>query len=521
MNMHIDPSTYQDLIESLTIGSSVAEKDEFLESAKIETPVLDDLLADKVDLVLGTKGSGKTSLFRLLSDANEVLLAKGNIHIITGVEPQGDPVFNQFHKQFEKFSTLDFENFWKIYFVNLIYNEFIINPQFDAVISKCTAEVNAFILESSKLGMPQFKKKTNIKDLVFKTLDAIKPKRIKASINYDSKNPTLFGPTAEIEFKDNSANDSIESETPIYINKIGEIIDKILSKTEIKIWILLDRLDVVFEHGSELEFIGLRGLLKAYESFQVKAGKTSPSLRIKIFLRDDIFEFLTSPEEYKKISTYKGGKLPALTHITARATRTPLNWTKDQIQQLILKRIFLSPVLKAYFRVSASDLDKQSERNKIWDQVFGEKIEPGQKKPDSLSWVYVRLSDARGIVTPRSAIDFLIGVTEEQKKLFSLNKVQQNKLFDNQNAIKHGIVTASNEKYTQETKNEYPKIIPVIESLRNKPAQFTKAELTKYLGKDAPNLIPELMRIGVLSKTGNNYKVAFIFRSALKVHPQF
>jgi len=53
------------LLEGLDLGSSVAENDNLLEIARIETSAFMDVMDDRVDLVPGTKGSGKSSLFRI------------------------------------------------------------------------------------------------------------------------------------------------------------------------------------------------------------------------------------------------------------------------------------------------------------------------------------------------------------------------------------------------------------------------------------------------------------------------
>jgi hypothetical protein len=58
-----------DLLKTLDLGSGVAETDDLLEAARIETSVFEDLLHDKVDLVPGTKGSGKTALYRMFVDS--------------------------------------------------------------------------------------------------------------------------------------------------------------------------------------------------------------------------------------------------------------------------------------------------------------------------------------------------------------------------------------------------------------------------------------------------------------------
>jgi hypothetical protein len=57
-----------DLLARLDLGSTVAESDNLLETARVETSVFDDLLADRVDLIPGTKGSGKTALYRMFVD---------------------------------------------------------------------------------------------------------------------------------------------------------------------------------------------------------------------------------------------------------------------------------------------------------------------------------------------------------------------------------------------------------------------------------------------------------------------
>lgn len=52
------------ILEGLDLGSSVAETDELLFTARVETSAFSDMIRDKVDLVPGTKGSGKSALFR-------------------------------------------------------------------------------------------------------------------------------------------------------------------------------------------------------------------------------------------------------------------------------------------------------------------------------------------------------------------------------------------------------------------------------------------------------------------------
>ena len=53
--------TYQDLIAALDFGGMTAEADELLSKARVDNPAFSELLEDRVDLVIGCKGSGKTA----------------------------------------------------------------------------------------------------------------------------------------------------------------------------------------------------------------------------------------------------------------------------------------------------------------------------------------------------------------------------------------------------------------------------------------------------------------------------
>lgn len=76
------------LLKDIDFGSSVAETDGLLEAARVETSVFADLLADRVDLVPGTKGSGKSALYRIFVDfLPGYLVQQRRIVIAHGVQP--------------------------------------------------------------------------------------------------------------------------------------------------------------------------------------------------------------------------------------------------------------------------------------------------------------------------------------------------------------------------------------------------------------------------------------------------
>ena len=110
---------------------------------------------------------------------------------------------------------------------------------------------------------------------------------------------------------------------PLYVNDIKQKLESVLEKTGLSLWLMVDRLDEIFPRRSDLERTALRGILRASRYF------SSDSIRVKIFLRDDMFEqIVRNPDGFT-----------ALTHITARQADT-LRWTDDQILAMVVKRFF-------------------------------------------------------------------------------------------------------------------------------------------------------------------------------------
>ena len=104
MITNVDAGT---LLARLDLGSAVAKSDTLLETARVETSVFDDLLADRVDLIPGTKGSGKTALYRIFVDfLPDMMLRDKKIIIAHGVQQRQDTVFLAYKKQFDQLTNL-------------------------------------------------------------------------------------------------------------------------------------------------------------------------------------------------------------------------------------------------------------------------------------------------------------------------------------------------------------------------------------------------------------------------------
>lgn len=84
-------------LDAFDLGASTAEKDPLLETAKIETQEFHDLyIHDRIDIVKGIKGAGKTALYRLFYFLKNHMIDTKAIYCIFGIEATGDPIFRQF-----------------------------------------------------------------------------------------------------------------------------------------------------------------------------------------------------------------------------------------------------------------------------------------------------------------------------------------------------------------------------------------------------------------------------------------
>jgi hypothetical protein len=126
------------LLDDVHIGSGVAETDTLLESARVETSVFTDLWEDRVDLVLGTKGSGNTALYRIFVDfLPDALLASRKVVIAHGVRQREDIAFQEYNKRFDGLSEAEFTDFWCIYIISLASEQFLRSPKYQCFLQYC------------------------------------------------------------------------------------------------------------------------------------------------------------------------------------------------------------------------------------------------------------------------------------------------------------------------------------------------------------------------------------------------
>ncbi|MCJ7532103.1 MAG: hypothetical protein MUO64_13885 [Anaerolineales bacterium] len=494
-----------ELLQTLDLGSSIAEQDTLLETARVETSAFSDLWHDKVDLIPGTKGSGKSALFRIFVDfLPQRLLQQRKVVIAHGVQKHGDSVFHAFKDEFDHLSEDEFVSFWCIYLTSLAYEQFIKGAIYQDYLKNAQAEINRFREACATANIPEIKAKKSLKEILAWTLNVLRqwsPQlRYKLPDDAGEVELDLFGKATSVSPPGVSLDSSA---VPRYVSDIKDALEGILKKSELSIWLMIDRLDEIFPRRSLLETRALRGLLRSLRLF------TTDSIRVKIFLRDDMLEQVVSTED----------GFTALTHITARQADT-LRWPEDHILTMVVKRIFADDKVSTYLEVDKGRIDaSQGYRHECFYKVFPATVHSGHNQSPTLRWMYTHTMDGRGVVTPRDVLDLITKAKQSQQDEFNQTPDGESPWLIGPKAILHGLEELSKRKRDTYLKAEFPHLWLHIEKLEGGKTEYFPTTLQKLLGKKWEDILADLISIGLVQKytTAGHiiYRFPYVYRKGL------
>jgi len=498
-----------DILSSIDFGSSIAEQDTLLETARVETSAFTDLFNDKVDLVPGTKGSGKSALYRIFVDfLPEYLLDHRKVVVAHGVQHPGDNVFHAYKDEFDKMDENEFVNFWCVYFISLAKENFIRNPRYEGLLKGCSDETKVFYRACQNARIPDFEKSKSLLDVLGWALTAIKSwgpsLKFRPPGEAGEFELNLFG--EQLKMPSNSKNDADGPSLAQYAHTIKDSLEAVLKKAELNLWLMIDRLDEIFPRRSALETRALRGLLRTLRIFE------SQEIRVKVFLRDDILEQVASD----------GQGFTALTHITARQADT-LRWSEDQILNMIVKRLCVSDILRDYLDVNSDRLAASKDyQEEVFYKVFPKSVYSGEKQSSTLRWIYTHTSDGRDVVTPRDVIDLLTKAKQKQQDEYKSDSSGESDFIIGPPAIIYGLEELSKRKKTTFLQAEFPHLWKHIKKFVGGRTQYSENDISGLFGKNWHVIVEDLISIGVLRTEGkregsSTFKIPFLYRSGLEV----
>ncbi len=496
------------LLTTLDLGSGVAETDDLLESARVETSVFDDLLADRVDLVPGTKGSGKTALYRIFVDfLPGLLLRNRRVVVAHGVRQRQDMVFRAYREQFDKLSEADFIDFWCVYLISLAHEKFIRSDEHKELLAHCDAEIANFRLKYRSARIPEFERKQTLKEIIAWALAVVK--LFKPRVSWTPPEGGQF----ELSFGTDTpapqeGHDSRNPIMPAHIDALTTSLEELLSRADLSLWLMIDHLDVIFARRSKTEQKALRGLLHTLRLF------SSDRIRVKVFLRDDILEQIVSAEGFT-----------ALSHVTARSSDT-LRWSEEQILTLVIRRIFSSEELHERFAVDdhlvRSSVEYQRE---LFYKVFSDTVYRPPNQSSTLRWIYNHTKDGRGVVTPRDVIVLLTRACQQQRDTWRQDPQGETERLVLGPAIIYGLEQLSKEKRTVYLQAEFPHKWPEIRKLVGGGTEYSKRAMKRIFGGKYEQSMEDLLSLGIVERATRkgvrSFKIPFLYRRGLECTQKF
>jgi len=488
-----------EILKEVRFGNQVAEEErDELQSYFVETDSWRKIIRGDVDVIYGPKGAGKSALYLLVQNHEDDLFDDGKL-LVTAENPRGAPAFENL-KTSPPPDERHFVNLWKLYFIALIGRELndyeLRNDENNKLIS---------ILRDEGLLPEKTSTLSRILNSVKKyIIRYTNPTAAETTIHTAESTGAIVGVTGKIYFSDH------ESET--LDNKSGYTIDELyrlasfgLSKENLDVWLLLDRLDVAFDENEELEKNALRALFKAYRDI-----RTYDNIVLKIFLRTDIWERITD-EGFREA-----------THIS-REIR--LEWDKHSLINLVARRFLNNKIIEEYYNVKQNEIVKDVKKQlEFLKKIMPTQVEIGSKQSETFDWILKRTTDGTGKNAPREIIVFFLSLLETQiKRLERGEKVPESTELFERASFKEALPALSEYRTTKVLFAEHPKLKTYIEKLSKQKSEHNSDSLARIWNIDvekANQLAEQLKKIGFFESSergGEIYKIPFIYRPFLEI----
>lgn len=491
----MDHSSRLKLLSDIKLGGHIAEEErDDLVKLFLKTDIWNRVRNDEIDLILGDKGSGKSAIFLLLHEKKIDMLLDSNIFMLNAENPRGAAVFRDIASNPPK-TVREMEYIWNLYFLTLIGRDFV---RYGFKGQKVKSFLN--IIGEAGIKIETSYKLADLLTSVRTFMGRIAEGDIEIGVDPTTNYPTF-------KYRIGKLNQNREISLDLAIDKLFEIASEIIETNKFVFWILIDRLDVAFEESTELESNALRSLLKCYLNIT-----KYKSLRLKIFLRSDIFERVTLSEEgFRELS-----------HISRKVE---IVWDKESIINVLAKRILSNTEICKMYSVSARAADISFEKQMhILKQILPKKMSGGKTGSGAIDWMFKRLKDGNGRICPRDFIFFMKESLRNERRIMDMGR-QENSASSlvSSLALKEAYRITSITKKETVLYAEYPKYRQFLDSLIGNKSEYKALNLASIWNvalDEALELIRNLMRIGFFSHKGelSGYiSVAMLFRPAFNL----
>ena len=473
------------LLAKLNLGTSVAEFDEDLENYFVETNVFREFVRDKVDIIAGDKGTGKTAIYRFINKQQRAISQLDDVMIIPAFDPSGNPIFTSLTSK-NVLSEAEYVLLWKSYILTLVGNTIIEN----------NSDLVGTGLDRLLIGLNLKITNPNPKSVFRKTLDKMpnffRWKSAEVAFTITDSGAPVFTPKVEFQ----TTPGDVKLDGIISAEDALSVLNDVLAEHDTRVWIMFDRLDEAFQGHPELEVTALRGLLRTYLDLT-----EFDNLKLKLFLRKDLFRRITS------------SGFVNLTHVNAR--KIEIIWDEDDLLNLLVRRIRENKDFMAEL-----GLVEKTDRE-IFDVLFPDQVDFGDRKPKTWVWMMRRVRDGNDVKPPRNLIDLIRFSREAQlrKEERDPREVNEEPLFE-ADSLRNGLSKLSETRVNDTLLAEAGSFAPLIARFRDGKAEHNPESLSEVLEvkrNEIKQAVKPLIELGFLEEIKGNYKIPTLYREGLGV----
>lgn len=473
------------LLSKLSFGTSVAEFDEDLESYFVETNTFREFVADKVDVIAGDKGTGKTAIYRFINRRHADIEELKEVKILPAFNPTGSPIFHTLVEQ-DELSETNYILLWKAYILSLVGNQLISE----------NSDLKDSTLDRMLSGLGLKTVNVNPKG-VFKRIIAALPNFFKweaAETTFTTSPEGIPVVTARVEF----TNDELKKidAQKISVEDTFTVLDEAIGRSGKRVWVMFDRLDEAFHGHPNIEIAALRALLRTYLDLV-----EFENIKLKLFLRKDLFRRIT------------GSSFVNLTHINAK--KLEIIWDEEDLLNLLCSRVRQNPLF-----IEELDL-KGATDNEIFDRMFPDQVDFGQRKPKTWVWMMRRIRDGNDVKPPRNLIDLVKFSREAQlrKEDREPRELSPEALIE-PDALRRGLSQLSTNRVDDTLLAESGVYTPMIEKFRDGKAEHTPDTIATILEVPVEKVrssAKPLVELGFLEEVKGTYKIPALYREGLSI----
>jgi hypothetical protein len=472
-----------ELLQALDIGNSVAEFDRALERYFVETALFRDFVADRYDIVSGDKGTGKTAIFRFVTEHRRDYDELRDIELLPAFNVVGQPVFFELTRS-PVLTEGEYNSLWKAYILSVAGNYLI-----EMLGTEGRLKEVEEILSLSGLKVGDYRPESIFQRLKTTFKGFLKPKAVEGSVSVlETGLPVVTGKVVP------DYGEEVEGGNIIPHDYALSRLQDALEELGLTVWVVFDRLDEAFQGAPDHEVPALRALLRVYLDLN-----HLERVRVKLFIRNDLFSRITT------------GGFVNLTHVNAR--RLHLSWSPEDLLDLLTRRVLdNSTVVEAVGLDDPSSIDNDEARLELLEhRIFRDQVDPGQRKPTTWNWILSRIRDGQDIRPPRNLIDLVDFAREAQLREDEREKAEwQGPPLIDRDAIKRGLSRLSAARLEDTLMAEYPNLQVYFDQFRGAKAEHNRDSLAEQLGLLAPDLdaaVDGLTTSGFLERTGATWKV--------------